>query len=100
MQVAVRNEDHGIVVIDFLNDCRNRIIQLAGDHVPPLAGEDFQTALGVDSGQHWILHAVQLDGFFQLVKLGFAGVLFVGAFKLVFEFINIGAACAAGKLVF
>ena len=69
MQVAVRNEDHGIVVIDFLNDCRNRIIQLAGDHVPPLAGEDFQTALGVDSGQHWILHAVQLDGFFQLLVI-------------------------------
>lgn len=69
MQIAVRNEDHGVVVIDFLDDGRNRIIQLSRDHVPSLAGEDFQTALGVDSGQHRVFHTVQLDRLFHFLVI-------------------------------
>ena len=69
VQVAVRDEDHGVVVIDFLDDSRNRIIQLPRDHVPSLTGEDFQTAFGVDSGKYRVFHAVQFDRLFQLLVI-------------------------------
>ena len=69
VQVAVRNENHGVVVVDFLDDGRNRIIQLPRDHVPPLSGEDFQTAFGIQARQYRVLYAVQLDRLFQFLVI-------------------------------
>ena len=58
VQVRICNKDHRVVVVDFLDDGRNRVVQFPRDHVPPLSGENFQTALGVDSGKYRIFHAV------------------------------------------
>ena len=37
MQIAVRDKDHRVIVVNFLNDGRNRIVELTRDHVPSLA---------------------------------------------------------------
>ena len=67
VQVAVIDQDHYIRVTELLDDGGDRIVQLLGDHVAALAGHNLQTAaLRVDPGQDRVLHAVELDGLFQL----------------------------------
>ena len=69
VQVAVRNENHRVVVVDLLDDSGDGIIQFPRDHVPPLSGEDFQTAFGIQARQYRVLYAVQLDRLFQFLVI-------------------------------
>ena len=64
MQVSVRYQDFGVRVIDLLDNSRDGIIELRGDQVPTLAGNDLQSALRVDAGQNRVFHTVELNGLF------------------------------------
>ena len=74
VEVAVRHQDFRVRIGNLLDNGGDGIIQLRGDQVAALAGEDFQGALFSDPGENGVLHAVQLDGLFQLLVVLAPGV--------------------------
>ena len=69
VQVAVRHDDLGVRVANFLDNGGNGLIEHGGSNMAALAGQDFQPALFVEPGQHRVFDAHQFNGFQKLLEV-------------------------------
>ena len=69
VQVAVRHNDLGVRVANFLDNGGNGLIEHGGSNMAALAGQDFQPALFVEPGQHRVFDAHQFNGFQKLLEV-------------------------------
>ena len=69
VEVAVRDEDTGVIIVELLDDRGDGIVQLGGDQMAALAGNDLQLAVLAKTGKHGVFHAETLDGLKQLLEI-------------------------------
>ena len=69
VQIAIRDEDTRVVIVELLDDCGDGIVQLGSDQMAALAGNDLQLAVLTKAGKHGVFHAETLDGLKQLLEI-------------------------------
>ena len=69
MQIAVRDEDFCVGVINTLDDGGNGIVQLCADQVAALTGENFKSAALLGARQHGVLDTGQFHRLVQLFEV-------------------------------
>ena len=86
MQISVGDKNFRVRIVNLLDDGGDGIIQLDRRNMAALAGQNFQSALRVDSGKDGVFDAGQLHGLQQLLKV--LAVLVHGK-RVVFRFLQI-----------